>query len=73
MTDNIFIYGLFKDAVSCSKSVPPSGRMTADKRIREGKIKWPGRDSDHSTSSTAEVKNGGDIEPITNTSSWRSA
>jgi hypothetical protein len=73
MTDNLFIYGLFNDAVRSSKSVPPTGRMITDKRIREGKRKLPGRETYHSYPSGAEVNNGENIKPLTNTSSRRNA
>jgi hypothetical protein len=38
-----------------------------------GGVKRPGRESDHSLPSSAEVKNGGAIPPLPHTSSWRSA
>jgi hypothetical protein len=55
---------LFNDAVSSFKSVPPSGRMIADKRIGEGKIKRPGRETDHSYQSGVEIKDGGNIKRL---------
>jgi hypothetical protein len=36
-------------------------------------IKRQGRDADHSSPSSAEVKNGGAILPLPHTSSWHSA
>jgi hypothetical protein len=35
-------------------------------------VKWPRREADHSSPSSAEVKNGGAIPPLSHTSSWRS-
>jgi hypothetical protein len=49
------IYDLLTDDISKSKSVPPSGRMITEKRIKEGKTKRPGRETDHSPLFTAEV------------------
>jgi hypothetical protein len=37
------------------------------------KVNRPGRDPDHSPVSSAEVKNGGAIPPLSHTSSWRGA
>jgi hypothetical protein len=36
-------------------------------------LKLPGREADHSPPASAEVKNGGDILPLPDTSSWHSA
>jgi hypothetical protein len=36
-------------------------------------VKWPGREADHSSPSSAEAKNGGAIPPLPHTSSWHSA
>jgi hypothetical protein len=36
-------------------------------------VKQPGREADHSPSSSAEVKNGEAIPPLFHTSSWRGA
>jgi hypothetical protein len=33
--------------------------------------KWPEREADHSCPSSAEVENGGNISPLSHTSSWR--
>jgi hypothetical protein len=34
-------------------------------------VKWPRREADHSTLSSAKVKKGGAITPLVHTSSWR--
>jgi hypothetical protein len=36
-------------------------------------VKRPGRETDHSLQSSAEVKNSGAIPPLSHTSSWRGA
>jgi hypothetical protein len=36
-------------------------------------VKRPGCEADHSSPSTAKVKNGGAVPPLRNTSSWRDA
>jgi hypothetical protein len=38
--------------------------------ILSTRVKKPGRESDHSPPSTAKVKNGGAIPPLTHTSLW---
>jgi hypothetical protein len=36
-------------------------------------VKWQGREADHSPPSSAEVKKGGAIPPLTHMSSWHNA
>jgi hypothetical protein len=37
------------------------------------RVKLRGREADHSSPSTAEIKNGGATSPLPHTSSWRGA
>jgi hypothetical protein len=49
------------------------GSYPIDRRAISCGIKRPGRETDHSPPSSAEVKNGATISPLLNTSSWRDA
>jgi hypothetical protein len=37
------------------------------------RVKKPGREADHSPQINAEIKNGGDIPPLSHTYSWHDA
>jgi hypothetical protein len=54
-----------------------SGAHPASYPMRTGcfspKVKQPGREADHQPPSNVEIKNGGAIPPLPNTSSWRGA
>jgi hypothetical protein len=61
----------------CTASRPDLGPTQPPKQQAPGalssKVNRPGREVDHSPPSSAEVKNGGAIPSLPNTSSWSSA
>jgi hypothetical protein len=62
------IFSLFYSVQTSSGAHPASNPIDSGGSFPG--IKRPGREADHSPSSSAEVKNGGTIPPLLRTSSW---
>jgi hypothetical protein len=62
----------FFDSVQTDSRAHPASYSMGTEEYFTG-VKWPGLEADHSPSSRAEVKNGGAVSPLKNTSLCRPA